>query len=232
MASTATAGTTRTVDRALALLAEVCAEDSIGLSECARRARLPASTALRLLRTLEGSGFVTRDDEGSFRAGSRLIQLGALAFGRQSLIRLGEPVLDRLVGATGESAYLTIAGPGGTAIHVAMVEGTHAVRHNSWVGRSFPSADLVVGRVLRNEVPAAGYVSEHDQVEPDVTAIVAPILRPGGVAAAISLLGPRYRIDDATLHRYGVVLADEARTLSRQLGSALPTGTTGQETGT
>ncbi|MDO9407044.1 IclR family transcriptional regulator [Patulibacter sp.] len=230
MATAASAGTTRTVDRALALLAEVCAEDSIGLSECARRAELPASTALRLLRTLEGSGFVTRDEEGCFRAGSRLIQLGALALGRQSLVRIAEPVLDRLVGATGESAYLTIAGPGGTAIHIAMVEGTHAVRHTSWVGRSFPTAGLVVGRALADDVPACGYVSEHDRLEPDVTAIVAPILRPGGVAAAMSLLGPSYRIDDATLHRYGAILAEEARVLSGHLGATPSTDTTGQET--
>jgi urocanate hydratase len=227
------ASTTRTVDRALALLAEVCAEDSISLSECARRARLPASTALRLLRTLEGSGFVTRDDEGNFRAGSRLIQLGALALGRQSLVRIAEPALHRLVSATGESAYLSIAGPGSTAIYIAMVEGTHAVRHTSWVGRSFPMANLAVGQALSGRVPDAGYVAERDRLEPDVTAIVAPILRPGGVAAAMSLLGPTYRIDDSTLHRYGHIIADEARSLNSQLG-VVPRAevASGQETGT
>lgn len=232
MRTSGSAGTTRTVDRALALLAEVCAEDSIGLSECARRADLPASTALRLLRTLEGSGFVTRDDEGCFRPGSRLIQLGALALGRQSLVRMAEPALDRLVGATGESAYLTIPGPGDTAIHVAMVDGTHAVRHTSWVGRSFPTAGLVVGRAFAGDVPAAGYLVEHDRLEPDITAIVAPIHRPGGVAAAMSLLGPSYRIDDAALERYGAILAGEARALSAQLGAPVPIETTGQETRT
>jgi urocanate hydratase len=228
----ASASTTRTVDRALALLGEVCAEDSITLSECARRAELPASTALRLLRTLEGSGFVTRDNEGSFRAGARLIQLGALALGRQSLVRTAEPALHRLVSATGESAYLSIAGPDGTAIYIAMVEGTHAVRHTSWVGRSFPMANLAVGQALNGQIGDAGYVAERDRIEPDVTAIVAPILRPGGVAAAMSLLGPTYRIDNATLHRYGRIIADEARSLSRQLGSPRTGDITGQETGT
>ena len=193
---TATAGSTRTVSRALALLGEVCAQESIGLSECAR------------------------DEEGNFRAGARLIQLGALTFGRQRLVRIAEPALHRLVGATGESAYLSIAAGGGSAMYVAMVEGTHAVRHTSWVGRSFPMAGLAVGQALSGDVAAAGYVAERDRLEPDVTAIAAPILRPGGVAAAMSLLGPSYRIDDATLHRYGAVLADEARGLSRQLGSA------------
>jgi len=49
---------TRAVERAMGLLGEVCAEGEITLSQCARRARLPVSTALRLLRTLETSGFV------------------------------------------------------------------------------------------------------------------------------------------------------------------------------
>src|SRR4051812_26617197 len=111
MSETASSASTRTVDRALALLAEVCAEESISLSECARRAGLPPSTALRLLRTLESSGFVERDSDGWFGAGPRLIQLGASAIGRQTLIKLAEPALNRIVEATGESAYLSIAGP-------------------------------------------------------------------------------------------------------------------------
>ena len=72
---------TRTVDRALGLLAVVCDNDAITLSDGARRAGLPASTALRLLRALEASGFVRRDEAGSYRPGPRLVQLGASALG-------------------------------------------------------------------------------------------------------------------------------------------------------
>ncbi|MDQ1732124.1 MAG: IclR family transcriptional regulator, acetate operon repressor [Pseudonocardiales bacterium] len=227
-----TGSSTRSVDRALALLAEVCAEEEISLTECARRAQLPASTALRLLRTLEASGFVARDQVGSFRAGPRLIQLGASALGRQTLVRLAEPALHRIVAATGESAYLSIAGPGATALYIAMVEGTHSVRHTSWIGRSVPLNNLAVGLALRDVVPPQGYVAERDRLEPDVTAIVAPIRRPGGVAGAISVLGPTYRIDDDTMHAYGRIVADEARSLARQLAVPGSGATTEQETGT
>jgi IclR family acetate operon transcriptional repressor len=208
---------TRTVDRALGLLAVVCDEDPIMLSDCARRAGLPASTALRLLRTLEGSGFVARGADGSFRAGPRLVQLGASALGRQALVAMAEPALKRLVAATGESAYLSIAGPADTAIYIAMVEGTHAVRHTSWVGKAVPAADLAVGDALRGAVGPSGYVAQRDRVEPDVTAIVAPIRRPGGIAGALSLLGPTYRIDDATMHAYGQIVSAEADALAAQL---------------
>jgi len=228
----ASAGSTRTVERAVELLAQVCAENSITLAECARRARLPASTALRLLRTLEASGFVTRDPSGSFRAGARLIQLGASAFGRQALVRLGEPALQRIVGATGESAYLAIPGPDDTAIYVAMVEGTHAVRHTSWVGRSVPRAELAVGRALSGIVGPDGYVAERDRLEPDVTAIVAPIVRSSGIAAALSLLGPTYRIDDERMHAFGQIVSREARSLAEQLGAVAPATAPEEGTGT
>jgi IclR family transcriptional regulator, acetate operon repressor len=214
------AAPTRAVERALALLAAVSAAEPLSLAECARRTRLAPSTALRLLRTLERAAFVRRDDGGHFHSGARLIQLGAAALGRQAIVARGEPALRRIVAATGESAYLSIAGPEDTAIYVAMVEGTHAVRHTSWVGRAFPMDGLAVGDALRGDVPDAGYVAQRDRQEPDVTAIAAPIRRPGGVAGALSLIGPTYRIDDRTMHEYGQIVSREAEALADQLGAS------------
>jgi len=211
---------TRAVERALALLSEVCIREQVMLTECARHTALPASTALRLLRTLEGAGYVSRDDRGSFRAGPRMIQHGATAIGRNELARLARPALDRIGTATRESAYLSIRGVGDTAVYIAQVEGTHAVRHSSWIGRAVPMQGLAVGQVLRGEIPEEGYVAARDRLEPDVTAIVAPVRYPGGIAGALSVLGPTYRIDKATMHDYGRIVATEAAELSAQLGAA------------
>ena len=213
-------GSTRTVERALALLSEVCAGEAVTLTECARHTALPASTALRLLRTLEKAGFVSRDDGGSFRAGPVMIQLGAFAIGRHELARLAAPALDRIVAQTGESAYLSVRGVNDTAVYIALVEGTYAVRHTSWVGRAVSMEGLAVGQVLAGEVPEIGYVAERDRHEPDVTAIVAPVRYPGGVAGALSVIGPTYRIDDQTMHDYGRIVATEATGLGRRLGAA------------
>ena len=209
---------TRAVERALALLSEVCTSEAVTLTECARHTALPASTALRLLRTLEHAGFVSREDGGSFRAGPRMIQLGAIAIGRHELTRLARPALDRIGTATGESAYLSVPGVDDTAVYIAQVEGTHAVRHTSWVGRAVPVAGLAVGQVFRGEVPVEGYVAGPDRLEPDVTAIVAPVRYPGGTAGALSVLGPSYRIDPDTMHAYGRIVATEAAELSARLG--------------
>lgn len=216
--ATGRVSSTRTVERALALLSEVCTRGEITLTESARHTGLPASTALRLLRTLESAGFVSRDDGGSFRAGPRMIQLGAAAVGRNELARLARPALHRIGTATRESAYLSIRGVDETAVYIDQVEGTHAVRHSSWIGRAVPMAGLAVGRVLSGEVPEEGYVAGRDRLEPDVTAIVAPVRYPGGIAGALSVLGPTYRIDPATMHDYGRIVATEAAQLSVQLG--------------
>ena len=211
-------GSTRTVERALALLSEVCTRSPVTLTECARETALPASTALRLLRTLETAGFVTRDDAGNFRAGPVMTSLGATALGRNELARVAAPALDRIGAQTKESAYLSVRGVGDTAIYIAVVEGTHAVRHTSWIGRTVPMHGLAVGRVLSGDVPEPGYVAARDRMEPDVTAIVAPLRYPGGIAGALSVLGPTYRIDEATMHAYGRIVANEAAALSRLLG--------------
>jgi IclR family acetate operon transcriptional repressor len=209
---------TRTVERALALLSEVCTREAVTLTECARETALPASTALRLLRTLETAGFVTRDEAGSFRAGPVMTSLGATALGRNELARLAAPALDRIGAQTKESAYLSVRGVNDTAIYIAVVEGTHAVRHTSWIGRTVPMEGLAVGRVFSGDVPDIGYVAGRDRMEPDVTAIVAPLRFPGGIAGALSVLGPTYRIDETTMHAYGRIVADEAAALSRLLG--------------
>lgn len=190
----------------------------MSLAECARRSQLPPSTALRLLRTLETNGFVVRNASGTFSAGTTMIQLGAYALGRQSLVRLAQPAMQRIVGATGETTYLSIAGPNETAVYIGMVEGTHAVRHTSWVGRSMPFANLAVGRALTGDVPLEGFVAERDRNEPDVTAIAAPIRRAGGVAGALSLLGPTYRIDDHVMQGYGRIVSREAQAIGAELG--------------
>jgi IclR family transcriptional regulator, acetate operon repressor len=223
MASTPTtppASSTRAVERALGLLAEVCGQGAIGLTDCARRADLPPSTALRLLRTLENAGFVARDERGFYRAGPRLIQLGAAALGRESLVGMAEPSLQRVVASTGESAYVSVLGPGATALYVGMVEGSHPIRHTSWVGRTVPLDGSAVGAALRGAVPKRGYIAQRSSMEPDVTAIAAPIRRPGGIAGAISLVGPTYRIDDKKLSAFGRIVSREARAVSEQFAAS------------
>nr|WP_308113586.1 IclR family transcriptional regulator [Arthrobacter sp. ISL-30] len=204
---------TRTVERALALLSAVCTDGSISLSDAARVVDLSASTALRLLRTLEGSGFVSREPGGNFRPGASVIQLGALALSHESLVSLCTPHMKRLVAHTGESCYLSIPGPGGTGIYIAIVEGTHSVRHTSWVGRSIPLDGSAAGKVLTGGQNERGFAIVRSGVEDDITAVAAPIVIGGRTVAALSIVAPSYRLDEAKARKFGEELVRVANNI-------------------
>lgn len=209
---------TRTVERALNLVAAVCERGSASLAEAAREVELPASTALRLLRTLEASSFLSRDDDGNYRPGSRLIQIGAQAFSKEMLLTLAHQPMEDIVEATGESVYLSIEGHAETALYIAISEGTHSIRHANWVGRTIPLRGSAAGQVLQDEIPASGYVYTQSGVEEDVTAISAPIRAGGRVVAAMSVLVPTYRIDEVKGAHYGQLLLEAAVQVSQDLG--------------
>ncbi len=221
-ATAAEPSSTRTVERALTLLAEVCASEGLTLAGAARLTELPASTALRLLRTLEAGAFVRRDSDGTFHPGPRVIQLGAMAFGRQSLATMAEPALHRIVAACGETAYVHIAGPPGSALTIAMVEGTWSVRHSSWVGHRVGTPGTALEAALAGVTGPQGFIALPSVAEPDVTAVAAPIERPVGrrvprwaVAGVISVVGPTYRLTQERVDALGAIVSREARGLAR-----------------
>ena len=208
---------TRTVERALALLATICERGSANLADSARECDLAPSTALRLLRTLEMAGFVSKEELGTYRPGSRIIQLGALALGNESLIDLARPAMEKLVSETGESVYLSVEGHRSTALYIGIVVGTHSVRHTSWVGRTVPLDTSAAGHALRGEVPADGYVVVERGVEADVTAIACPVHSEARIVAALSLVIPSYRLTASETVQYGRMLVSATADVSAQL---------------
>lgn len=204
---------TRAVERALSLLAAVCAGGRVTSASCAREVDLSPSTTMRLLRTLEGTGFVSRGDDGLYRPGPRLVQLGTLALSKESLVDICRDEMTSLSEATGESVYLSVLGHRDTALYIAIVEGTHSIRHASWVGRTIPLEGTAAGQVLTDQVPEQGYVVIERGLEPDVTAIAAPIRSGQRVVAALSLIVPSYRLNTAAAHGLGRELT--RRVLSR-----------------
>ncbi|WP_420365388.1 helix-turn-helix domain-containing protein [Curtobacterium sp. L3-7] len=184
----------RTIDRALRLLGLVCDADGLTLTEVARRADLSASTALRLLRSLESHEFVRRDEDGLFTAGPHLVQLGAAALSNTALVVQARDAMRRVADGTTESCYLSVFGTGNTAVHLAIAEGTQSIRHVGWVGRAIPVEDTAVGRVLLGDVGPDGYVVVVEGAEKDVTAVSVPISAGSRVVAAMSCLVPSYRL--------------------------------------
>lgn len=210
-------GSTRSVERVLALLATVCEHERVTLTEAATNVNLPISTALRLLRSLDQEGFVSRDGDGVFTVGPRMMQLGAASLSRSNIIRLASPLMDALAQETGESVYLASKGFANTALYIHISEGTHSIRHTSWVGRTIPLQNSAAGQTLLGKVNRGEYLTLTGGVEPDVTAISAPIFAGNTVTAALNLVIPSYRVTESSAAQFGTALARAADHVSTLL---------------
>jgi DNA-binding IclR family transcriptional regulator len=207
-------GRTRAVDRALQLLCAIGAtERPLTLSALARMTSLSPTTVLRLLRTMEHQGFVRRDGAGAWRPGLALVQLAASTLRTEPVYDLAKPHIVALAEETGESANLGIR-VGERAVYLRHLPGRQFVRAASWTGRAIPLDGTAIGAALRDDVGGDGYASTRRTLEPDVTAIAAPITTRDGVRAALSIVAPTYRTTDADIAAYGRSLVRHAREIA------------------
>jgi IclR family acetate operon transcriptional repressor len=221
MSDAPTNGRPRATDRGLALLRVVADHPTgIALADAARAVELTPSTALRQLRSLESAGFAARDDEGRFVPGGELLRIARTLASRAALPRLAEPVLAALSELTGESAYLAEPFDARHAEYAAMEPGTHAVRHVSWLGQRVTRRGTAVGAALAGQVEADGVVVKSDAVEDGVTAISAPVRgATGDIVAALSVVGPSFRLTGPALKVARDAVARQARDLSALAGA-------------
>jgi DNA-binding IclR family transcriptional regulator len=144
------------VARATQLLDELAASDSpLGVNELARRIGVNASTASRLLSTLQDAGLVMRTNGGPFRLGLKLVTLSDRVLAGLDVRALARPLLARLVAETGETATLSV--PGETeAITVDFVPSPSSVVSMARVGRPSVSHATAAGKVMLAFAGAGG----------------------------------------------------------------------------
>ena len=190
----------RSARRVLRLLDTVVTGGSVALTDAAAETGIPISTALRHLRVLTGHGYLVRDDLGRYSVGPSFVRIALAAFQSGPYARLtaaAQPALQHLAEVTEESAYLAVR-DGTEAIYIATVESRRAIRHVGWVGKSVPIEGTAVGEALTSEDIRSGRrpmpFFNTGAIEPDVTAVVAPIPGSMGIAGAFSVLGPAERM--------------------------------------
>lgn len=134
--------------RALALVDALSVSDAdLRVGELARRIGVNASTASRLLATLELGGLVERTPTGSYRLGLRLVTLSDRVLARLDTRELGRPWLEWLVQETGETATLSVPGAG-EAITVDFVPSSSSVVSLARVGRPSVPHATAAGKVM------------------------------------------------------------------------------------
>ena len=215
----------RSAERVLSLLDTVIRRGAVALTAASSEAGIPISTALRHLRVLTNHGYLVRDDVGRYSAGPAFLRLALATFRSGPYARLtaaAQPELERLADVTEESAYLAVR-DGDDAIYIATTESRRAIRHVGWVGRSVPVEGTAVGEALASEPRRPGIrpkpMFNTGAIEPDVTAVVAPIYGSAGVLGAFSVLGPAERVVGDRLTFAARAVVDSAVSVSLALAS-------------
>jgi DNA-binding IclR family transcriptional regulator len=220
MPQASSADTPRATDRGLSLVRAIADRPhGLTLADLAREVKLSPSTTLRQVRALEAAGFATRRVDGGWAPGPELLRIARCLTAAATLPRLAEPVLMALADATEESAYLAEAVDANEAVYVAMAPGRHSIRHVSWLGHTIARHETALGCALAADVDDDGVAVRHDAVEQGVTAISAPVRDASGhIVAALSVVGPSFRLDEGRMTEVRSTVAAHAASLSRLAG--------------
>ncbi|MDN5748479.1 MAG: IclR family transcriptional regulator [Pseudonocardia sp.] len=141
--------TLSTVRNAARLLkAFLTREESIGVSELARRLDLGKSNVHRLLTTLVAEGLVEQDTHtGGYRLGIVMFELGEAVKVHLDLHAAAGPVLAHLREQTGESSQIGVL-DGDEVVYVDRLESAHSLRLFTETGRRVPAHCTSSGKVL------------------------------------------------------------------------------------
>lgn len=188
----------QSLDRGMKVLSLVAASDGLSLSEVASSSGLPASTAYRMLTTLEGHGMVEFDrvdqlwsvGAGAFRVGSGFLR-------RRRLADRARPVMQKLMEQTGETANLGILQDGGV-VFISQIETHQAIRAFFRPGSVSPTHASGIGKAILS----------HLDVER-----VAAIIRPGltGYTNATRMTASSLAADLSEARKRGYAIDDEER---------------------
>jgi IclR family transcriptional regulator, acetate operon repressor len=141
---------------------------TMGISALSRRSGLPKSTTARLAAELTTHGFLERADSADVRLGTKLFELGELAFRQRKLREVALPYMADLRQVSRQTVHLAVLS-GIDVVYVEIVRHRDAPRMPSQVGGRLPahaaavgkamlafSADDVVQAVVDHGLPAVG----------------------------------------------------------------------------
>ncbi|WP_371238036.1 IclR family transcriptional regulator [Streptomyces pimonensis] len=147
-------GTGPVIGRALQILGAFTAQHShLSLSDLARRADLPVSTVHRMLGELLAWGALERDEQGRYRVGLRLWEVGVLAPRTQGLRERALPHLEALSALTRENVQLAVR-DGSEVVFVEHIRAGGAVPTLTRVGGRPAVTASATGLVLLAHAPA------------------------------------------------------------------------------
>lgn len=154
----------QSVVHALDLLEEFRgSSNELGVTDLSNRLNLHKNNVFRLLATLETKGYIEQNKQSeNYRLGLKALQLGQVYIRQSGFLQQAHPVLEQLVAASGETAYVG-AIKGNEAVYLDAVESTQTVRIVNRIGQQVPVYATAIGKAQ------AAFLSEEelDRLLPD-----------------------------------------------------------------
>ena len=239
--------TVRAVDRAIAILQCFTADKpALSVLEIQRRVGLSRPTLYRLLQTLAATGLVRAEgDPQRFRLAHGVMELAHVWLAGLDKVDVARPILESLRESTGETAALFVVREQ-KRICVLELESHHALTIARGVGDTGDITlgasgkailayldenrrDAILDQVTkarRAELAKAlevarsrGYAISHGEVFVGAVALAAPVFNHNGeVAGCVGLFGPKARVKDSDIPRFGALVMQAAHAISLQSG--------------
>jgi DNA-binding IclR family transcriptional regulator len=117
----------------------------------------------------------------------------------------------------GESIFLSVRRSDDSCVYIASAQGTHPIRYENWVGRTFGIEGSAAGRLLAGNVPTLGFEVVEGSVDADVTEIAAPVIIADETVAVMSSLIPSYRLNPERTFQVGRALVEATEEFGRSV---------------
>jgi DNA-binding IclR family transcriptional regulator len=217
------------VDRALSILDAFADDDrKLTLAELAKRTGLYKSTVIRLAKSLEKSRYLLRSEDGTYRLGSKVLSLGALYqkhFGTADIV---PPILREIVDELHEGASFYVRDEA-QRLCLHRIDSQRAVRDSIHVGDRLPLTVGAAGHVILafsgltgeryDQIRKNMYAASFGERDPETAAVACPVFGADQkFLGALSVSGPRYRIEAMGVPSILPVLFRHARNLCRVFG--------------
>ncbi len=140
--------------KALDLLDALDNDGPATLTELSARTGIHKATALRILANLDERQIVQRDDQGRYRLGVRLLQLGARISADLDLRTVARPVLRALHQELDETINLGVPAEGGL-VYIDILQSSRGLQMTATVGMRDDYHSSALGKAMMAEWPLA-----------------------------------------------------------------------------
>lgn len=138
----------QSIDRAFDIL-EVLVENSegLGVTEISNELNIHKSTVYRLLSTLQYRGYVKQNNEGKYKIGLKLFEVGSLVINNIDLRKEVDPYLREIMKISQETVHLGVLDDN-DVVYIDKVESHNTIRMYSRIGRRNHASSTSLGKVL------------------------------------------------------------------------------------